>query len=262
MSMVRSFLSRRAAAATVLAGCATLAALALPSAATAAEAIRILTEEYPPYNFTENGRITGMGTEVVRAVLKEIGVDGQFQSMPWARAYETAQTTSDMLIYSINRSPEREKLFKWVGNIAPSDWYFFSLKSRGLRLADLADARKLQTGTVNQDVGEQFLSNHGFAVGHNLQSSAKYELNYEKLQLGRIDLWVMNELGAYHIVRQAGGDPAKVLNKTLRIPELGSGGNYMAFSAKTDDALVEKFRRGLETVKRNGTYDAIQKKWL
>ena len=87
-------------------------------------------------------------------------------------------------------------------------------------------------------------------------------MNYEKLKLGRVDLWVMNELGAYFMSRQAGDDPAQVLHKSLRIPELSGGGNYMAFGLKTPDALVERFRKGLEAIKKNGTYDALQKKWL
>jgi polar amino acid transport system substrate-binding protein len=231
-------------------------------AAQAVETIKILTEEYPPFNFTDQGRITGLGTEVVQAVLKEINIEGQFQSLPWARAYETTQSSENVLIYSINRSKEREKLFKWVGQITPTDFYLFSLKSRNLHLASLDDAKPLQIGTVNQDIGEQYLAAHGFALGHNLQSSARYELNYEKLKLGRVDLWVMNELGAYFMVRQAGDDPAVVLHKALRLPELSGGGNYMAFGLKTPDAMVERFRKGLEAIKKNGIYDALQKKWL
>ncbi|WP_295956543.1 transporter substrate-binding domain-containing protein [Rhodoferax sp.] len=230
--------------------------------AQAVETIKILTEEYPPFNFTDKGKITGLGTEVVQAVLKEINIEGQFQSVPWARAYETAQTTESVLIYSINRSKDREKLFKWVGQITPTDFYLFSLKSRNIRLSSLEDAKPLQIGTVNQDIGEQYLASQGFSLGHNLQSSARYELNYEKLKLGRVDLWVMNELGAYYMVRQAGDDPAVVLNKALRIAELSGGGNYMAFGLKTPDAMVERFRKGLEAIKKNGTYDALQKKWL
>lgn len=235
-------------------------ACALP--AMAIETIKILTEEYPPFNYTDKGKITGLGTEVVQAVLKEINVEGQFQSVPWARAYESAQNTENVLIYSINRSKDREKLFKWVGQITPTDFFLFSLKNRNIQLTDLDSAKNLQIGTVNQDIGEQFLASQGFMLGRNLQSSSKYELNYEKLKLGRIDLWVMNELGAYFIARQAGDDPAQVLHKSLRIPELSGGGNYMAFGLKTPDALVERFRKGLEAIKKNGTYDALQKKWL
>jgi len=237
-----------------------LFASSLPAFAT--ETVKILTEEYPPYNYTDNGRITGLATEVVQAVLKEINIEGQFQSLPWARAYETVQNSDSVLIYSMNRSKEREKLFKWVGQITPTEFYLFSLKGRSILLRELADAKNLQVGTVNQDIGEQYLVQNGFAVGRNLQSGSRYELNYEKLKRGRIDLWIMNELGAYYMARQAGDDPALTLYKSLRIPEISGGGNYMAFGLKTPDALVERFRKGLEAIKKNGTYDALQRKWL
>jgi polar amino acid transport system substrate-binding protein len=228
----------------------------------AGETIQVVTEEYPPYNYTEHGKITGLGTEVVLAVLKEIQIEGQFQSQPWARAYETAQNNPSVLIYSINRSKEREKLFKWVGVIATSDYYLFALKSRNLRLDSLEAAKELQIGTVNQSIGEQFLLKQGFEIGRNLQSSAKYGLNYEKLKLGRVDLWISDGLGARHIARHAGDDPHLVLQKSLHIQELHNSGNYMAFGLKTPDALVERFRKGLETIKKNGTLDALHKKWL
>lgn len=36
----------------------------------------------------------------------------------------------------------------------------------------------------------------------------------------------------------------------------------MAFSRKTPPQTVEKFRAGLEAIRRNGVYDAIARKWL
>ena len=182
--------------------------------------------------------------------------------MPWARAYETAQSTEGALIYSIGRTKARDRLFKWVGVIAPADYYLFSLQERNLKLGQLEDAKKYQTATVNEDVGEQFLVSNGFVLGKNLQSSVKYEFNYEKLKLGRVDLWVMGELTAFHLARQAGDDPAKVLAKAYRISELGSDGYYMAFGINTPNAVVERFRNGLETIKRNGTFDALKRKWF
>lgn len=230
--------------------------------AASGDSIKILTEEFPPYNFTENGKITGFSTEVVEAVLKEIKVQGDFQSMPWARAYQTAQATPSTLIYSIGRTKEREKLFKWVGVIAPADYYLFSWHGRNLKLDVLEDAKKYQTGTVNEDVGEQFLVANGFVKGKNLQSSVKYEFNYEKLKLGRVDLWIMGELTGYYLARQAGDDPTKVLVKAHHLAGLGSEGYYMAFGIKTPDTLVDRFRQGLETIKKNGTFDALKRKWL
>lgn len=86
-----------------LCGLLGLCMLAIPGAR-AAEPVRVLTEEFPPYNYTEHGRITGLGTELVEAVLQHLGLQGQFQSMPWARAYETAKGTPGVLLYSI-RAP-------------------------------------------------------------------------------------------------------------------------------------------------------------
>jgi len=241
--------------------CAVLGALAA-SRAHAAPALRILTEEYPPYNFTQDGVVTGLGTEVVEAVLAQLGMRAAIQSLPWARAYETAQAEENVLIYSINRSPERERLFKWVGVVTPSDYYLFALRSRHLRLASLEQAKTLQVGTVKQDIGEQRLLAQGFTAGGNLQSGPRYDLNYQKLKAGRIDLWVMNELGARWIARQAGDDPDQTLERVLRLPDQGAGGNYMAFGTRTADSLVERFRAGLAALHRNGTYEALHRKWL
>lgn len=228
----------------------------------AGDTVKILTEEFPPYNFSDHGKLTGFSTEVVEAVLKEIKAAGHFQSLPWARAYETARDTENVLIYSIGRTKEREKLFKWVGVVAPTSYYLFSLSGKNVKLDHLDEAKKYQIGTVNEDVGEQFLVSKGFVKGQNLQSSVKYEFNYEKLKAGRVDLWIMPELVAYYLARQAGDDPAKVLLPAYSITELGSDGYYIAFGAKTSDAVVGRFRKGLEAIKKNGTYDALKKKWL
>jgi len=241
-----------------------LLAAARVAQAAAEPSVRVLTEEYPPYNFTADGKLTGLSTEVVQAVIKEVQkeslVKASFTSMPWARAYEIAQLEENVAIYSMNRAKHREQLFKWVGVVAPSDYYLYALKKRRLQLRKLDDAQNLQIGTVNQAIGEQYLVQRGFTLGRNLQSSAKYEQGYDKLKLGRIDLWIINELGAAQIARQAGDDAEDLLEKVLFLPEV-SAGNYLAFSLSTPDALVDRFRKALETIKKNGTYEAIQKKW-
>jgi polar amino acid transport system substrate-binding protein len=226
-----------------------------------AELIKIVTEELAPYNFTEKGVLTGFSTEVIQAILKEMKIQGDFQSMPWARAYDTALHHENVLIYSIGRTAQREKLFKWIGPIAPASNYLFSLANHSIKINHLEEAKKYQIGSVNADIGEQFLESQGFTKGTNLQSSVKYQLNYEKLKRGRVDLWVMNEMAAYHLVRQLGDDPNRVLNKSYRL-DLSGDGYFMAFSHKTPDEMVERFRLGLDAIKKNGTFDLIKKKWL
>ncbi|MFL6534341.1 MAG: substrate-binding periplasmic protein, partial [Pseudomonas sp.] len=192
-----------------------------------------------------------------------VGMTASIQPMPWARAYELALNESNVLIYSIVRTPERESLFQWIGAIAPTKWYIYSLADRPVKLNSLADAHGHQIATVNQDVGEQYLVSKGFRIGEELQSSTKYEHNYRKLKVDHVELWISNELNALYLTRQNGEDPDKVLIQSLPLPELSStDGLNMAFSRKTPSQTVEKFRAGLETIRRNGVYDAIARKWL
>ena len=247
----------------LLAGAALLAASVSLAALAAPDTVRIVTEQNPPANYAENGKLTGFCTEVVEAVLLEIGVRGSFEVMPWARAYATALRAENVLIYSIIRTPEREAQFKWVGVVGPNDAsYLFSLRGRGIKLDTLDDAKRYRIGTVNDDVREQYLTSKGFVKGTNLQGSAKSEVPYEKLKLGRVDLWAMSELVATNLVRRAGDDPDKVLERVYRLADLGNDGSYMAFGTKTPDRMVERFRQGLEAVKKSGKFEALKKKWF
>ncbi|MBS68205.1 MAG: amino acid ABC transporter substrate-binding protein [Pseudomonas sp.] len=231
--------------------------------AMAGHVITAVTEELPPYNMTVDGELTGMATEVVKAVLEEAGEDVRIRSMPWARAYDIALNNENVLIYSVARTPQREPLFKWVGVIAPTRWYLFSLPGTEFDLKTLDDARQYQIATVKADVGEQYLIDKGFAVGRNLQSSNKYEHNYQKLKAGRVDLWISNELNAHYLVRQASGDPNEVAVPQLSLDDLGGAdGLCMAFSRDTPDEVVERFRQALARVRADGRYDAIVAKWL
>jgi len=247
--------SARALLFVVLAGFAQLAV--------AVDEIRIVTEELPPYNMTRDGQVTGMSTEVVQAVLEEIGLQASIQSMPWARAYDIAQNAENVLIYSITRSAQREKLFKWVGVVAPMNWYLYARPGSNIQLDNLDDARQYQIATLKEDAGEQYLEAKGFTVGKNLQSNNKYQYNYEKFKLGRVDLWISIELNALYLIRQAGDDPARMVVPALSLLDLGGDdGLNMAFSLQTEDAVVERFRQGLQAIRSNGTYAAIARKWL
>ena len=51
------------------------------------ETFKIMTEEYPPFNFMEEGKLTGLSTEVVQQLAKKIGHPEKIEMLPWARAY-------------------------------------------------------------------------------------------------------------------------------------------------------------------------------
>src|SRR5512136_411438 len=104
-------------------------ALILLSAAgwASGETITIVTEEFPPYNYQDNGKLIGVSTEVVEAVLKQLPeITVEFKVYPWARAYKNALENPNTLIYSLGFNEKRRDLFKWVGVIAPAEFYLFA----------------------------------------------------------------------------------------------------------------------------------------
>ena len=45
--------------------------------------LRILTAENPPLNFSQDGRITGLVTEVVRELARTTGTSGEIEMTTW-----------------------------------------------------------------------------------------------------------------------------------------------------------------------------------
>lgn len=82
-----------------------------------AEEITAVTEDYPPYNYEENGKVTGLSTEIVKATLDEAEIKYSIKTYPWSRAIEMAENGENVLIFTITRNKERERNFKWVGPI-------------------------------------------------------------------------------------------------------------------------------------------------
>jgi len=97
-----------------------------------AETLPVVTEEFPPYNFTtQDGQRTGACTEIIRLTLAEAGLDPEVQVLPWARAYDTAMNNPGVLIYTILRTKKREDSFYWIGPLVPAlAIHFYRLASR------------------------------------------------------------------------------------------------------------------------------------
>jgi len=220
------------------------------------ETIKIVTEEYPPYSYSENGKITGVATEIVEAVLNDLGNETRIKIYPWARAYKMALNEKNVLIFGLNRTREREGLFKWVGFITSNNLAFFALQTRNdIGINSLNEAKKYDVGVILEDSGAQYLLSKGFTriapVNNDLQ-------NLRKLLMGRIDLWLTDELNGYYVFKKNGQDAKKFIIKyDFQI----SSGLYIAFSKHTSDELVKAFRESLDTIKQNGTYSKIVQKY-
>ena len=225
------------------------------------QSLQIVTEEFPPYNYTENGHITGMSTEVVVAACKAAGLPTEIKVYPWARTYEIAQTEPNTLIFSIARSSVREKLFQWAGTVAPAQSCLFALKSRtDIKIDALADARKYYIITQLRGWIAQVLVKQGFVEGKHFFGITSVDRAYLMLRTDRGDLLGYPELVMHYTIKKTGLKPERAVRKVYCFKE--GLQLYAAFSLKTPLALVEQFQTGLQIIKSNGTYQKILEKHL
>lgn len=224
-----------------------------------AESLQVVTEQYPPYNYEEDGKIKGVGTEVVEEVLKEAGIDYNIKVYPWARALRIAEKEKNVLIYCISRTEKREKLYTWAGVIAPINFYIFALKSRNdiPEMTNIDQAKPYRIGTVNQDALDQYFIDQQFP---HIDSLSLNELNIKKLFAGRIDLWPMSEYTANYLLKQNGYDP-KDLKKVYELKRFASGDQYMAISNTTDKKILQRIQDALKKIKDDGRYKKILSKY-
>lgn len=228
-----------------------------------AEVITVYTEEFPPYNYFENEKMTGISTEIVEALFKDSGLEMKIEILPWNRAYSNVLHTKNSFIYSISRLEKREELFGWIGKLLDSSYYIYCLKERDdIVISDFKDMKSYMIGTTKNDARETYLLGKGFQLKdfQRITGDDSNLKNYLKLKLGRIELWPMPEAVANYVVQKHGDNPGKVLKKVFRLNEL-SKGYYLAANKNTDKELLLLLEKNLEHLKSSEKYKKILKMW-
>jgi len=93
-------------------------------------ALQIITNDFPPYAYKEDGQMKGLSTEFVQAIPEDLGMEADITSYPWKRTDIMATREKNVLIYTLVRVPAREGKFHFIGEVVPRITYFFKLAKR------------------------------------------------------------------------------------------------------------------------------------
>ncbi|HAN09126.1 MAG TPA: hypothetical protein DCP90_00750 [Clostridiales bacterium] len=213
--------------------------------------IAIVTEDYPPTNYLdENGELKGTSTELVKQALDKLGLSTDIIKVyDWSKAYDMASNDENVLIYTINRTPEREKMFKWIKPVAFDNVYMYKLKTKAdVKISSLEDAKKYKVATVAQDFTEEGLVSKGFEVGKNVISAPSQKASIESVFDGKADVFIVASDEA-SIAKVLDGTDYKMadLERAYKVDELTSVG-YIAASLNTSDEIVEKFKEAMPDI--------------
>ncbi|PRC92989.1 substrate-binding periplasmic protein [Solimicrobium silvestre] len=222
--------------------------------------LQVVTDDMPPLNYVEQGVVTGFATEVLQATLHAAGLQASFTVFPWARAYQTALTQPNTLIFPTTRTPERESLFAWVGPIIPREIFVYKLRERNdIRMDKLSDAANYHVGLIRAYASSKdFLSASGVAE-NKIDYAPTEESNMKKLFLKRIDLIISDELSAAFWAKSLNRKNEE-LEQVLLFDSRYS--YYFALNKQSDPKMLAKLRAALAEVQSSGQVKKLRDKYL
>ena len=208
-----------------------------------ASALELLTEENPPFNFSDQQHIKGISSEVIAEMGQRANIPMKMQVTSWQRAYNSALNTADTCVFSTVKLPERESLFKWIGPVAANKWALFAKSDFSAPLKTINDARAYRIGGVQLDAKALYLKSLGFT---NFDLVGDDNLNLMKLKTGRIDLWVS---GLYKGMQLIAESPHKDIKPVLIITQVDY---FLACNPNTPPATIDALNRSLHTLQKEG----------
>ena len=217
--------------------------------------LKVVTEEFPPYNYTVGGKVKGISTTVVIETLKRSGLNYRIHVYPWAKAYKKiALNEKNVLIYSIYRSTEREPLFAaWVGPILPpAAVYFYKLKARNdINVSSLDEVRQYRIGVTREDYFDELLEKHKlprFLIADDAIS------NTQNLLSRKVDLIPSYALSLAARLEKMGKSFNEVESAFILIPT-GTPKLYMALSRGTDPGIIAQIKAAFSKARAENVLD-------
>lgn len=223
--------------------------------------LNAIADDFPPLSYSENGIITGYSTELLEAMLQNAKLTAAISLAPWARAYQTAVTQPNTLIYSTTQTTERKLLFEWIGPITPRQQIFlYKLRERhDIQINTLSDSYQYRIGLVREKAATRWLINIKELPLKNIDYAPSTESNLKKLQAQRIDLIVANHWTIAFLIK-SGKIRADELEPVMLLDN--SNYYYFAINRNSDAALIRQLRNAFEAVKKSGQMEKLEQKYL
>ncbi|WP_063832902.1 ABC transporter substrate-binding protein [Labrenzia sp. DG1229] len=252
------FLTRRS----VVAGMAAFTSLTLirsSHASTGLGSLKVMTEEYPPFNYKDGAGLSGISVEIMDEMFKRAASGHNREDialLPWARGYNLTLQRPGHALFSTTRTPDREDLFKWVGPFVPTVVGLTAKKSRHLQIKTVHDLADIRIGVVKDDVGQLLLRAQG-VPDDRIETVLSNEQNFRKLMAGRVDAISYETKVTRWGLQMRGAD----LENYETVYELDRGELFLALHYQTSDKIVETLQGAFDTIVADGTHERILKQY-
>ena len=235
-----------------LASAALAATLLLSQPALADDLIVATDTAFVPFEFKEGDKYVGFDIDLWAEIAKDIGVTYTLQPMDFNGIIPALQTKQvDVALAGITIKDERKKVIDFSDGYYDSG--FLLMVPADSTIDDATDlaGKKLavKTGTSATDYAKENFKETELRQFPNIDNA------YLELQTGRVDAAMHDTPNVLYYVATAGGGKVKTVGTQMMAHEYG-----IAFPKGSE--LVTKVNAALKTIKSDGRYNAIYKKWF
>lgn len=216
------------------------------------EMVVAMSGEFRPFSHFEKNELTGFDYDIAVAIAEEMDLDLKTETGAFDTLIQGVQSNRyDVLIASMTPTEERDQAVDFT------DSYYTSGATMFVRNdSDCEDPTKMDKPTVGVASGttyESFLQEEGWAG--DIRSFSSDVTALQDVDSGRLDGAMTDRLVGLYQINEADRD-LRACGDPLYTEE-------PAFAVKEGNAaLVEQLNDALATIKEDGTYAEISKKWF
>ncbi len=255
------------------------ALLFLPGSFTSAAPVRplqIALENYPPYEFVENGEVKGINVDIIRQILETLGVAYEFKVYPFTRGWLMLKRGAADAAPSISYTQDREPFLYYsaaqrataqTGGLPPDYlWitrYVFFINRKFEKSIRFESYGQIQKDGYKIGLVREYSYHPGFTDEEfNFRFYSTVEDGLRGLVDGEIDLFPMDQTVALHILARMGHD-----GQVIPLPrEIFSKPYLMVFSRESAypglETLVHRFNTELIRMRASGEVATIRGRYL
>ena len=209
--------------------------------------------EYPPFEFRENGKLTGFDIEIIKAFAEYSKMELKILEMEFNALIAALKGRKvDAVISAMNYTEERAR------EVGFSDNYYHSKPSLLIRKGDcIKNFRDLENKILGVQLGSLWeamaVEKIQLIPSLKLHTLSKTPYLVEELKLGRIDAVITEHEQAVEYSK---------VNSSLAYYNLESSNIGYAAAFRKDSYLVQEFNSFLKQFEQSGNLKSLQQKWF
>ncbi|MFJ7512633.1 transporter substrate-binding domain-containing protein [Peribacillus simplex] len=209
---------------------------------------------FPPFEYlSDSGVYTGFNVDIMNAISIETGIRFEYYPMPWNEAVQAMRTGRVDAIQGMKYNQEREESYDFSAPYFTSSQGIFVLKGN-MYIRKIEDLKGRKVAVQKGDVASRLLSkvDRLELVETNNQQEA-----VQSLIDGKVDAFIGNRItGQYFLQKNEQQSLIKIVGESLETT------NYAVAVMPKNKELLTLFNQGISQIKKDGTYDKIEKKWF